>query len=402
MPEPQIEAAAKPRVLLIHESRIMRASITRHIKHLYDCIEYADLEAGWRALLDDASVQVVLIDIAMPREDGIPVIARITGSNIPRIANTPVVAIASAEGYPGNALDEARVRALDAGAIDFIAKATSGVETLARIGAALRVAKAQCDLEAMREKASLDMPVDPASGVMTREYLHVVREQQIAFARRHESELAILCVGVDDLEDIEARLGADLASSIGRALAGVLSRCLWREDTVAQGDDGNVFVILPGRSVAQVAELARALRGRLAGVVMRHRGELLQVTVSIGASSLLADPVPEGAQAGTYLTELAQRRMIEAREAGADQFRGATEPPPKPVEAPGPDAQTGSLDAALELLAREGAEALRPSLPKLIQRLTPLLKLFEREFQLNFRLSRLKERASRGEAVTAK
>ena len=61
---------ALPRVLIVDDSRIVRASIVKHIKGAYDFREESDGEMGWQTLLLDPSIQVVISDIGMPKLDG--------------------------------------------------------------------------------------------------------------------------------------------------------------------------------------------------------------------------------------------------------------------------------------------------------------------------------------------
>jgi PleD family two-component response regulator len=69
--------AVRPRILIADDSRIVRASITQHIRDRFDIREVADGEAAWQAILLDASIRVVLTDITMPKVDGFDLLARV-------------------------------------------------------------------------------------------------------------------------------------------------------------------------------------------------------------------------------------------------------------------------------------------------------------------------------------
>ena len=389
---------ARPRILVVHESRIMRASITRHIKHHYDCLEATDLEAGWKMLQDDPGIEVVLVDLALPREDGVQFVVRVSSSEIERVAATPVIVIASEDGHTGNSVEEARQRALKAGAIDFIGKSTTAAETVARIGAAQRIGALRLALNAQKVATSGGLPIDPTTGLMTAEYLEVAGQQLFAYALHHQSELAALAIAIDDLAAIDARLGVALSPVVSRELSVVMARCLRREDTIVVTDTGRFIAVLPGIAIDELAELVGRMQAKLAATVMRYAGEIVQVTVSVGAASLLSDASRDVKQ----LIEVAQRRLMDASARSAGQFEGAT--PLPPAEAPiaaqaAPD--DNSIDAVLIQLKDKQADQVKPDLYRLTVKLMPLLRLIEREFQMNFKLSRLKERASsaRGGAV---
>ena len=110
------EPAAHPRVLIVDDSRMVRASITRLIRDAYEVREEGDGEAGWQTLLLDPTLQVVISDLSMPKLDGYGLLERIRASKISRIQSIPVIMIS------GDEDDAARAKAKDLGATDFITK----------------------------------------------------------------------------------------------------------------------------------------------------------------------------------------------------------------------------------------------------------------------------------------
>ena len=59
-----------PRILVVDDSRMVRATIVKHIRGRFEVREEADGEAGWQTLLVDPDIELVLTDIGMPRLDG--------------------------------------------------------------------------------------------------------------------------------------------------------------------------------------------------------------------------------------------------------------------------------------------------------------------------------------------
>jgi PleD family two-component response regulator len=85
--------AQLPRVLIVDDSRMVRASLSKQIRDKFDIREEADGEAGWQALLLDPTIEVVISDIGMPRLDGFGLLQRIRGSRLSRINSLPVLII---------------------------------------------------------------------------------------------------------------------------------------------------------------------------------------------------------------------------------------------------------------------------------------------------------------------
>lgn len=103
-------------VLVIDDSRTVRASIRSHLKEQFEVVEAEDGEAGWTILSENPGIKLVISDIQMPNLDGYGFICRVRATTEESIRNKPIIVITSAE-------DEAsRMRAYACGANDFILK----------------------------------------------------------------------------------------------------------------------------------------------------------------------------------------------------------------------------------------------------------------------------------------
>ena len=129
------EDESLPRILVVDDSRMVRASIVKHIRGRFDVREEADGEAGWEALLVDPGIELVLTDIGMPRLDGYGLLERIRASRVSRVRELPVVIIS------GDEDESARERALGLGANGFVAKGSGSVELLATMSSLLRLSR---------------------------------------------------------------------------------------------------------------------------------------------------------------------------------------------------------------------------------------------------------------------
>ena len=101
-----------PRILVVDESRMVRAMLIRHIRDLYDFREEADGEAAWQVLVLDHSIELVICSLSLPVLDGNGLLDRVRSSRLTRLSQMPMLMIAgdndeAIERYFGDQGDEA-------------------------------------------------------------------------------------------------------------------------------------------------------------------------------------------------------------------------------------------------------------------------------------------------------
>ena len=128
-----------PLILVVDDDASIRQALTRELALAgYDAISAADGVEG-RTLFEERRPDLVITDLAMPRADGLALLAAIR-----RMDATPVVVL-SVRGE-----EEDKVRALDLGADDYVTKPFSLRELLARVRTQLRRSIAESPEEVLR------------------------------------------------------------------------------------------------------------------------------------------------------------------------------------------------------------------------------------------------------------
>ncbi|HZY18043.1 MAG TPA: response regulator [Ramlibacter sp.] len=143
---PYAGAAQAPRgnVLLVDDNPDMRSYLARLISREHEVRTAAD---GWQALqcVAERLPDLVLTDVMMPRMDGFALLERLRAQ--PATATLPVIMLSAQAG------EDTRLRALGAGADDFLLKPFHARELLARVAGTLRLA--QVRHEAMHREQAL-------------------------------------------------------------------------------------------------------------------------------------------------------------------------------------------------------------------------------------------------------
>src|SRR4051794_21616849 len=96
-PTMPVDISLKPWVLIADDSRIVRATLVKHIQGIFDFREALDGEQAWEILLLDPNIRVLITDLTMPRLDGYGLLERIRSSKIGRIRNMPVVVVSGSD-----------------------------------------------------------------------------------------------------------------------------------------------------------------------------------------------------------------------------------------------------------------------------------------------------------------
>lgn len=359
-----------PRILIVDESRMVRAMLIRHIRDLYDFREEADGEAAWQVLVLDHSIELVICSLSLPVLDGDSLLVRVRSSRLARLAQMPMLMISGDN-------DEAIERAKSHGASDFVGRSTGGAELLARIESLLKLAQARNQL-----KENIEQHVqNPESGIFTRKYIELQALQAMSHAMRHNSEVSAIVMGFDNIGALRDEHGVEVLKHLQQRFIAMLSGKIRKEDSLGHYIGSQLVVISPGTSFAACESFGNRLREAIRIANISVHGQRLNLSVSVGVSNSPAD----GVNSAGALIELAGTRLKTAQQAGGNRVIACNAPVSAATATPSPE-------RALALL-REGREdAVVPHLAEIGGQLLPLLKLMEREMALGIPVADLQKR----------
>ncbi len=367
---PTPAGAPKARVLIADDSRIVRASITQHIRDRFEIREVTDGEAAWQAILLDASIRVVITDLTMPKVDGFELLTRVRSSKVQRIRDMPVIVI-SAEDEVAE-----RERAASMGATDFIEKGAGAAELISRLEVLVRLSATR---EALQEsQASLESArtVDPDTELLNLPFFDKQVEKLISYARRNLTDVAVICVRVElSMPKSETWEGEieQRVKLVGRALAASIRL----EDLGTRSDRFEFCVATQANGLSGVLRVAARLRKVLENVEAAGPG--VEVWTCIGVATL-SEELRRGAE---ELRMLAQKRAQQAQSSRSRRIiLGTAEGvAPGALEAR-PDEGAMDINLALALIRAGRASEVVPHLPRLLDQINPLLKLVRQQREL--------------------
>ena len=376
---------ARARILVIDDSRVVRISIRKVLDDEFDVIEAEDGEAGWEALLADAQIQVVLTDAGMPRLDGYDLIARIRAHDEARIQHIPVNMVTAAD-------DEAtRQRALALGATDFITKPFDKAQLLARVRAQARADQTTRDLAETSEALIEHATDDALTNIRSRRYFLRRGEQDLAFATRHQQDLSVFVVGIDDFDAIKVQHTTTISDDILVSVADCLRKAIRTEDTLARSADAQFAILAPTLGGAEADMVCNRIRQQIAASPFKIGDTPISLTVSIGLSHRGEASTGQGGEHSAERIEdvltLAETYLAKAQAAGGN--RAVTAEQARATK------KRISIDAALRILAQGDPEKLNPHINTMMEQLLPLLAFCNtaQQWQIEPHLEAIKQKA---------
>ncbi len=383
-PETATTATEKARVLVADDSRVIRKAISKILSNEFDLVESEDGETAWEQLLKDDSIQVLVSDIEMPKLDGYSLICRIRAADSERVRSVPIIVITGAD-------DElTRERAFACGATDFIIKPIDGVQLLARTRAHAKLDQTTRKLEETATALEDQTAIDPLTQLHSRRYFIQRGVQDLAYANRHNSDLSIIRIDIDNFRTIYKKYGDQISDQILIWLAKILVATCRTEDTAARIGGGELAIIAPSSGRMEAAVLCERVRTAVTAEPFKSDSVSIPLTVSLGLSTLGRDP----GETIEELLALAEQRMTLAKAAGGNRLGVSyQEEAPKPEETV---IEQPDLETALKMLGANEGGKLVPFLPDLITRCIPLLEFCNKNLDLGlgFAIESLKDKLS--------
>ncbi|WP_018151680.1 diguanylate cyclase [Leeia oryzae] len=389
----------RPRLLIVDDSRMVRASLKKHLADTYDLLEEADGEAGWARLTLDNMIQLVISDVSMPKLDGHALLQRIRSSEDQRIRRVPVIIIS------GDDDDDAKSHAVSLGASDFITKSTDQVELLARIQSNLARSTAEKELVEAQKTIAEDATTDAVTGLFTRNSLIKQGDKLLAYTRRHDQAMSVLSLTIDRFDELLNRYPEAVCNKILQLVGKMLTGKLRGEDVVARCEDQHFVIVLPVASLNQALIAADRICQSTSAAKITFKGDTIKLSCSIGVAS--RDQI-EKEHDFLSLLSLAVARRKHAQDQGGNWIEAnlavevaSTEPAPLlPMSAENtvsPDAgqiesDNIKIQQAIDWLTAGRHEEVIAHMPALFHELLPLLELMNAYYGLGLPLDAARQK----------
>lgn len=259
------------RVLIADDDEDFRGMLVRKLKKMG--LEVTSVEDGNLAIekLDDASFDLIIVDLYMPGKTGLDVIQYAQTID----PHTQAIMIT------GSASLENAVEALRARAFDYL---TKPLESLAIFEITVTRALKQRHLENENERLFAEIQrlatTDPLTGLYNRHRLNESMTLEVERAVRYKRELAIIMLDLDGMKKINDTYGHTVGDQALCHVANAIRDEARNSDIPARFGGDEFILLLPETDAEEATNVAKRILMR----VTREKVHNFQVPVSIGVT----------------------------------------------------------------------------------------------------------------------
>ena len=238
------------------------------------------------AMIEAGPPDLILLDIMMPRMDGMEVARRVKGN--PSLPFIPIIMETAL------ATTESKVEGLDSGADDYITKPIDFAELKARVNSMLRIKRLQAELED-RERELLDVneqllhmsQTDALTGLDNRRHLEHRLEEMFAHARRFKEPVACVICDLDRFKAVNDTYGHQAGDEVLKQFAQILRREARSIDRVGRFGGEEFVFLLPGAGIDAAGTFAERVRKQVESHTFTFNGGGTSIcrTASFGVSA---------------------------------------------------------------------------------------------------------------------
>jgi diguanylate cyclase (GGDEF)-like protein len=326
-------------ILVAHESKVIRAALTRYLADSHSVLEALDGESAWHALVLNHDIIALIAGPDLARLDGMALLSRLRHNKLERLKRIPFYFIGS----------EIRIAALTEaakkeGVTDFILNDMGKQEVLSilkRQGEAadplfeeaLSDQKASVAVEKSRDKAptpaaargkpqAIGGKAGRKAGVAVRKSVALLSASLFADGMRrmcshHGGQSAVMIFALDGYSALAASLGAHVASSIIEKLAKPVQANISASDVIGHYQPGCFALATMNSGLEACVAFARRVATGLANAHIVVQGKPVHVSISVGIASRPED----GDVDGDTLLNLAKARLDSAIAAGGGRIQ---------------------------------------------------------------------------------
>ncbi|TKI68673.1 diguanylate cyclase [Sulfurimonas crateris] len=130
---------------------------------------------------------------------------------------------------------------------------------------------------------------DSLTGLWNRRHLEEALESEFKRAKRYNKELSIMIIDLDLFKNINDTYGHMAGDEVLREISAKIKKCQRETDFIGRYGGEEIVIILPETDLHTSSKVAEAIREEIEKEPVEFEGEVINVTASIGISSLQSE-----------------------------------------------------------------------------------------------------------------
>jgi diguanylate cyclase (GGDEF) domain len=291
-------------VLVVDDSPVWRKIFEQILpKNLY-AVSYASNGAEATQVLAKKSPSIVITDWIMPDFSGLELCKRIREDK--SASYTYIIVMTS------NKEEDGVLRAMEAGADDFLVKPFNSNEMLARIGVGRRIIELHRRLEDKSAELEEVASTDVLTGLPNRRAIEGWANRQLRGAKRHGFPIWVVLGDLDCFKEINDTFGHEAGDTVLRTFAETL-RKLTRISDMCGRLGGDEFLIVVSHVSATNIEIAiNRFRELFGSLSFPFAGQSVKISATFGVAGSESGNI----QDFDLLVRKADEMLYEAKRAG--------------------------------------------------------------------------------------
>jgi diguanylate cyclase (GGDEF)-like protein len=294
------------KVLIAEDDMISRMILESVLKRWgFTPVMACDGKEAWDVMQSEDTPRLAILDWQMPEMDGIEVCQRIREIDT---SDPPYLIVLTSK-------DEKKdiVKALEAGANDFISKPYDNEELRARINVGKRMVQLQSELGNAYKALKHEAMHDPLTDIFNRRAIIKLLEKEIARAKREKSNLCIGLCDLDYFKRVNDTYGHQTGDEVLIAFTRLVMDKLRINDHVGRYGGEEFLIVAPGSKELKQGTMFERICDHIRNSKISTEKGNISITVSIGVARYT------GVENSDTLQAAADTALYHAKKIGRDR-----------------------------------------------------------------------------------
>lgn len=295
------------KILIVDDSRLIaHVAKTMLTKRGHEVILAQDGKAGLEAAKSEQP-DIILLDLIMPIMDGYEVCEHLKEDDSTK--EIPIIMVTS----KAEAAD--KVKGLEMGALDYVAKPFDEGELIARVNVHLRLRELYVTVQEQNRRLQEMANRDGLTGLYNHRYFHEQLSQDFLRAKRYHENLSCILFDIDFFKKFNDTYGHQTGDVVLKALATVIQRATRESDLAARYGGEEFAIVLYYTDGAAAYQAAERLRTMVESHEVQDNGNVLRVTISLGVATFPHEKIHDSKE----LIEHADQALYKAKDNGRNR-----------------------------------------------------------------------------------